>query len=196
MFKRGFKTLCERIALERRSQLGLRSTDPLDPRLLAHALGIRVVTPRDVPGVSQACLQTLLHDDADSWSAVTLRLGAQGDLIIVNSEHSSARQASDLVHEIAHVLLGHTPTRLDVSADQQLLLRTHDPQQEDEAAWLAGCLLLPRPALLLIARDGAVSAQAAHRFGVSLDMMTYRLRVTGVEVQLRRVGRWIANRTR
>jgi Zn-dependent peptidase ImmA (M78 family) len=98
------------------------------------------------------------------------------------------------VHELAHVLLAHNPTRIDVAADQQLLLRTHDPQQEDEAAWLAGCLLLPRPALLLIARDAGVRAHAARRYGVSVEMLTYRLRVTGVEVQARRGTRWGSRR--
>ena len=178
------------MALEKRSQLGLRPTDPLDPRALANALAIRVLTPADLPGLSPECLRTLLHDDPDSWSAVTLRLGSRGDLIIVNSSHSRARQASDLVHELAHLLLGHTPTRLDVTEDQQLLLRTHDHAQEDEAAWLAGCLLLPRPALLAIVRDGGQSADAARRYGVSVDMLTYRLRVTGVVVQARRGARW------
>jgi Zn-dependent peptidase ImmA (M78 family) len=167
----------------------LRSTDPLDPSALAQALGLRVLIPHDVPGVSSACLRILLQDDPDSWSAVTLRLGRGRDLIIVNSAHSPARQSSNLVHEIAHVLLGHSPTRVDVTADQQLLLRTHDPQQEDEAAWLAGCLLLPRPALLLIARNGGMSGDVARRYGVSVDMLTYRLRVTGVEMQVRRGGR-------
>jgi hypothetical protein len=194
VFKRGFKTACERVTLEKRAQLGVRPTDPIDPWALAARLGMRVLTPHDVPGVSAMCLRTLLEDDPNSWSAITLRLGAHGDIIILNTAHSRPRQASDLVHELAHVLLGHNPTRVDVAADQQLLLRTHDPQQEDEAAWLAGCLLLPRPALLLIARDGGASAEVARRYGVSVEMLTYRLRVTGVEVQARRGARWRSQR--
>jgi hypothetical protein len=190
VFKRGFKTGCERLAFEKRAQLGLRDADPIDPWGLAARLGMRVLTPHDVPGVSEGCLRTLLVDDPDSWSAVTLRLGAQGDLIILNSSHSRARQASDLVHELAHVLLAHNPTRVDVAADQQLLLRTHDPKQEEEAAWLAGCLLLPRPALLVIAGDGGAPADAARRYGVSMEMLTYRLRVSGVELQVNRRARW------
>jgi predicted transcriptional regulator len=174
------------MAVEKRVQLKLRPTDPLDAWALAALLRIRVLTPCDVPGLSEACLRTLLHDDPDSWSAVTLRLGRFGDLIILNSAHSPARQASDLAHELAHVLLGHRPTRVDVTEDQQLLLRTYDPNQEDEAAWLAGCLLLPRPALLAIVRGGGLTIEAARRYGVSMDMLAYRLRVTGVELQRRR----------
>ena len=175
--------------------LGLKPTDALDPWRLAEHLGIRIWTPQDVPGISDDCKRVLLRDDPDSWSAVTLRMPI-GDLIIVNSSHSRARQASDLVHELAHLVLGHTPTRVDVTEDQQLILRTHDPDQEEEAGWLAGCLLLPRPALLAILRAGGADIDAAKRYGVSIDMLTYRLRVTGVEVQARRSAHWKAFRAR
>jgi hypothetical protein len=195
VFKRGFKTSCEQLALQRRVQLKLRATDPLQPRALAESLGIRVLTPADVPSLSAQCLRTLLQDDPDSWSGITLRLGAHRDLIIVNSSHSRVRQASDLVHELAHILLGHNPTRVDVTADQELLLRTHDPAQEDEAAWLGGCLLLPRPALLAIMRDGGPTADAARRYGVSMEMLMYRFRVTGVDLQTRRTTVRASRRT-
>lgn len=184
MLRRGFKSWSERIAIEKRSLLGLRPADPLDPRQLATHLGIRIWTPLQVPGITQDSLHSLLTDDPDGWSAVTLRLPGL-DLIIVNSAHSPARQASDLMHELAHVLLGHTPTRVDVSADLQLLLRTHDQNQEEEAAWLSGCLLLPRPTLLAVQRIRP-TRELASQFGVSLEMMQYRLRVTGVEIQGRR----------
>ena len=187
MFKRGFKAWCERVSLEKRAELGLRATDPLNPANLAGILGIEVWAPSDVPGLSRECVETLLHEDPDSWSAVTLRLPG-ADLIILNSAHSVARQNSDLMHELAHILLAHTPTRVDVTDDQQLLLRTHDGTQEEEASWLAGCLLLPRPALLEILRLGGATREAARKYGVSLDMLTYRIRVAGVEIQARRAG--------
>lgn len=187
MFKRGFKAWCERVSLEERAELGLRTTDPLNPTKLADSLGITIWAPSDVPGLSQECIATLLYEDPDSWSAVTLRL-AGADLIIVNSAHSVARQNSDLMHELAHILLAHTPTRVDVTEDQQLLLRTHDGAQEEEASWLAGCLLLPRPALFAILRLGGATRDAAKKYGVSLDMLAYRIRVAGVEIQARRAG--------
>lgn len=186
MFRRGFKAWCERTSLEKRANLGLRPTDPLDPIKLAGGLGVDVWTPADVPGFPAERAAVLLQDDPDSWSAVTLRLmGA--DLIIVNSSHSRARQNSDLMHEMAHILLGHAPARLEVGKNQQLLLRTHDRGQEEEAAWLGGCLLLPRPALLWIMRLGGVGTGVARRYGVSMDMLSYRMRVAGVEVQAKRV---------
>lgn len=194
MFKRGFKAWCERVSLEQRAELGLRPTDPLNPVRLAEILDITVWTPSDVPGLSEECIDTLLDRDPDSWSAVTLRLPGT-DLIIRNSAHSLARQNSDLMHELAHILLAHTPTRVDVSEDQQLLLRTHDREQEEEASWLAGCLLLPRPALFTILRLGA-TREVARKYGVSVDMLSYRIRVAGVEIQAKRAGFRPASRKR
>jgi Zn-dependent peptidase ImmA (M78 family) len=129
----------------------------------------------------------LLREDPDSWSAVTLRLPGV-DLVIVNSAHSKARQASNLMHELAHILLGHSPARVDVSEEGHLLLKSHDQAQEEEANWLAGCLILPRPCLMHVVRKGGARADHAQHFGVSVDMLTYRLRVTGVEVQARRAA--------
>lgn len=194
MFKRGFKAWCERIALEKRAALRLRAIDPLDPRKLAQSLRVTLWTPHDVPGLSAECLDVLLRQDPDGWSAVTLPLSGL-NLIILNSAHSPGRQNSDLMHELAHILLGHTPTRVDVSEDQQLLLRTHDGDQEDEANWLAGCLLLPRPALLAIVRTG-VTKRAAVDYGVSMDMLNYRMRIAGVEIQARRAGNHVVSRKR
>lgn len=189
MFKRGFKAWCERTAIEKRAVFKLKPADPLCPIRLAASLGILVWKPTDVPDLSAEALHVLLQEDPDSWSAVTLRM-PESDLIIMNSSHSPARQNSDLMHEIAHILLGHTPTRVDVSEDQHLLLRTHDADQEREAAWLGSCLLLPRPALLAIKRLGA-SFESAKRYGVSLDMLNYRLQVAGVEMQARRRDRFV-----
>ena len=186
MFRHGFKSWCERIALERRTELGLKPDDRLDPRLLAEHLGITVLQPSAIPGLSQKSLTQLLETDRDGWSAITLRQDTRS-LIVLNTAHSAARQVSDLMHELAHILLAHTPSRVDVTVDMYLLLRTHDHAQEDEANWFAGCLLLPRPAVLDIHRRKEPAPDAAKRYGVSVEMMNYRLQVTGVAIQERRL---------
>jgi hypothetical protein len=185
VFRRGFKSWCENVAIQQRRELGVRAIDPLDPRLLARHLGIRVWTAEEVPGVEPQHLKTLLHDDSDSWSAATICVGSK-DLIVLNSSHSPARQSSDLMHELSHVLLGHEPARVDVTEDGLLMLNTFDRLQEEEASWLAGCLLLPRNALMAIRGRGLDLRTAARNFGVSLDMLRYRMKVTGVEYQLAR----------
>ncbi|MBZ5538446.1 MAG: ImmA/IrrE family metallo-endopeptidase [Acidobacteriia bacterium] len=169
--------------------MDLEESAPIDGYQLAKHLGIQVWTPRDIPGLDQECLRTLLHIDSDSWSAVTLCVGPK-DLIIINSSHAPSRQASDLTHEIAHTLIGHEPSRVDVTPDGLLLLDTYDRQQEEEAKWLAGALLLPRIALLSIMGRRLDLKVAAKQYGVSFKMLTYRISVTGVETQYSRAKRF------
>jgi len=185
MFERGFKTSCENLARQQRATLSLGPTAPLDPRGLAKHLGVMVRTVEEVPGLSGDCVRILLHDDADSWSAVTLSANGR-HLIILNSSHAQTRLASDTVHEIAHILLGHKPSRIDLTEDGSLMLSTYDRRREDEANWLAGCLLLPRDALMLIRRQQLDLSTAAEMYGTSRDMLTYRLNVTGVDHQVKR----------
>lgn len=185
MFNRGFKTSCENIARQQRQFLRLAPADPLNPWELAKHLGIQVHTVLEVPGLSTTCTKTLLHDDADSWSAVTVTANDKS-VIILNSSHAQTRLASDLVHELAHILLGHKAARIDITEDGSLMLSTYSRQQEDEANWLAGCLLLPREALVLIRRQRLDLINAARKYGTSMDMLKYRINVTGVDYQFKR----------
>jgi Zn-dependent peptidase ImmA (M78 family) len=63
---------------------------------------------------------------------------------------------------------------------------------EDEANWLAGALLIPEDATLVIARRGISLSDAAAHFGVSEKMVEYRLNVTGARLRVARAVRRIA----
>lgn len=186
MFARGFKSWCEQVARQQRREVKLLPTDPLIPTRLAEHLGIDVWTPKDIPDFDLACANTLLVEDPDSWSAVTISINSK-HLIIVNSSHSEARCASDISHELSHILSGHEPARIDISEDGLLLLNTYDKKQEDEANWLSGCLLLPRDALMLIRKQHLSDEAAMRKYGVSGQMLRYRFSVSGVDTQLKRM---------
>ena len=87
MFARGFKTWCETIALQHRRALKLRPTDRLKPQAVAASLGVPVYGIEEIPGLDTQVLHTLLHEDPDSWSAVTITNGRKS-VIILNSSHS------------------------------------------------------------------------------------------------------------
>jgi Zn-dependent peptidase ImmA (M78 family) len=72
---------------------------------------------------------------------------------------------------------------MQVSAEGIMFISEYDKLQEDEADWLASCLLLPRDALVKIKRQGLELAMAASDFGVSLQMLKYRMARSGVERQ-------------
>lgn len=188
MFVRGFKSWCETVAVQQRRQLRLRPTDPLDARQLASHLGVEVHGVEEVPGLTPACLRVLLHDDGSSWSAVTIS-GKMRDVIILNTSHAPSRLSSDLMHELSHILIGHDPARVDLTEEGSLMLSMYDRKQEAEANWLAGCLLLPRDAVFEIRRLGLDPSAAARLYGTSVDMLTYRTNVTGIQHQFRRLVR-------
>jgi len=186
MFQRGFKAWCENVALQARREFGLKPFEPIDLSALVAHVGATVLYPEQIPGLSSDALDTLLNKDPDGWSAVTLTL-KPNPIIILNSVHSPARRTSSLAHELAHILIGHAPSQTGISPDG-LLLSAHDRQQEDEANWLAGCLLLPRPACLFISKQRLDQPTAMRRYGVSREMLQYRLNTSGVKKQ---IGAWL-----
>jgi len=187
--RRGFKSWCERTSGGYRSQLGLELADALEPRQLAEHLSVLVWTPQDIPGLSTRSIEQLTEVDPSGWSAVTIAAGGH-NLIIINSAHARTRQRSSLAHELAHVILNHRPTEARVSGEGILFRDRYDTEQEDEADWLAGALLLPREGLLSVYRRTQSSETIGRHFGVSTKLVDWRLRTTGILVQARRVGRW------
>jgi Zn-dependent peptidase ImmA (M78 family) len=67
-----------------------------------------------------------------------------------------------------------------------LLVSEYSADDEDEANWLAGALLLPRDALKHCREKGWPAARIIAHFGVSPDQYNWRIRMTGVDVQMRR----------
>lgn len=93
------------------------------------------------------------------------------------------------MHELAHIELGHALTNAGATTDGLLIPGTYSREQEDEANWLAGALLLPRPALLWMRQRQLTDDAAADHFSVSLDMFRWRIRMTGVDLQISRSRR-------
>lgn len=182
---RGFKSWAERTSIAIRREMGLTPQHPLAPFQLARLLEVEVWTPGMVSGLPKEALEQLLDRDPWGWSAVSLSVADGRGLIIYNPRKSKPRQASDITHELAHIILDHKPTMIILSPDGNIAMRTFDKKQEEEANWLAFSLLLPREALLSTRRAGLNVAQIAERYGVSEVLVAFRLNVSGVEAQVR-----------
>lgn len=89
------------------------------------------------------------------------------------------------MHECSHVILNHKPAQA-MQSQGGILISSYDRQQEDEADWLGGTLLLPRIALLKIAQEGVNYPEHTRHYVVSDDMLRMRLDRTGVSIQMRR----------
>ena len=176
--RRGFKAWCERTAGEYRQALGIAPDARLDADALAASLGVRVATPDQLPGLAPASITQLTVTDPESWSAVTI---SQGDvkLVILNSGQSARRRANSLCHELAHILLNHRSDDTHLSRQGLMFRASFDNEQEEEATWLAGCLLLPAAGLLRAYRRVSSPEWLAEHFGVSRNLIEWRLRMTG-----------------
>lgn len=186
--KRGFKAEAERISAETRLELGLGGADRLDPIDLAKHLEIPVLTMKELRchnGSADFC-NYFSYTNPDSFSAVTIFFGMYRRMIVHNESHHVHRQASNISHEISHILLEHVPTAIVGSNGQ----RFWNSEMEQEATWLGAALLVPRQGALQMARDGATAIEIAVHYGVSESLGTWRVAQTGILHQLERSKRW------
>ena len=168
----GFKSWCENDATEMRRELNLDEAAPLPPEVLAQYLKVFLWSSEQIKELSPAAL-CVRKREHDSWSALTVSWASK-NVIIVNAAHSERRRSSDVMHELAHIPIGHPPATVVLSVDGVLALRTFSKRQEDEANWLSGCLLL-RPALLAVAQSRRPRESVCSEYRVSNELLTYRM---------------------
>lgn len=175
-FRWGFKKECERICHEVRSELRLERYAAFDPFALAKHLLIPCESIEDYANEDgcQWAVDHLTEEGCDEFSAAMVYRGTRGR-ILYNGQNSPARMRSDIAHELSHVLLEHEPGPVRAGGES----RTWNPEQEREAAWMSGVLLVPEHVALSIARRGTPITGAASSYGVSVDLMQWRLRMSG-----------------
>ncbi|MEH6476594.1 MAG: ImmA/IrrE family metallo-endopeptidase [Sneathiella sp.] len=183
MFKHGFKAQSERRSVEYRKKLGINADDPLSAFNLADHLNIAVAKASEIEGLAVTDLQQLTVHDAQSWSALTISSGLQS-VVIYNCSQSPPRVNSVVMHELSHVILGHELSDPSYVEGEVLLAGNYNKSDEAEADWLGGALLLPRPALLRLRSDNLSDLEVTEKYGVSVDMLQWRVRMTGVEKQM------------
>ena len=183
--RRGFKSEAERLAQSVREDLGLGAAEPITLEALAELLGVEIRSGDEL--IARSRFTALDELQSDAFSACTFRPSDDRVVIVFNPLSAPSRRMSDLAHEFAHILLDHDLSRIETLGDVTFL--SCDPIQEEEAGWLSGCLLLPRPLLLAEVRRGATASDIAKRHGVSASLARYRLNATGVARQNERFKR-------
>jgi len=181
---RGFKANAERESLRLRSEMGLRKTDAIDVTELAAHLDVAVVSAAELIDVGR--LEELERIQAYSFSAATFEIGDR-TIIVSSPLRSSGRSASDIAHELSHLLLKHELS--EVREIEGVLFRTCRPEEEEQATNFGGTLLLPRPLLMAAAGRGLGPEQIAEHYDVTVEMARFRYNSTGVGRQLNARGR-------
>lgn len=173
--RRGFKAEAERLSEHVRSDLGLSNTDALPLERLAASLGAELRSAGDLIDINRLIEIDQLQPGA--FSACTFDIGER-HVIVSNPLSSTGRRTSDIAHELSHLLLKHSVKEVQAIGD--LTFFGCDAEEEQEANWLAGCLLLPRRLLVTVVRAGATVDDIVERYEVSSQMANYRIRATGV----------------
>ncbi len=178
--RRGFKAEAERLATDTWDSMALGPADRLNALELAMHVGCQVHAADEL--VSKEKLQRLKQIQDDAFFACTFKLPGERYVIVFNPLVSETRRNSDIAHEVSHILLRHRLSRLEQLNGVAFLSGDHE--QEEEAAWLSGCLLLPRFALLHDLKNEILPSDIAKERQISEDMVDYRIKVTGVQRQL------------
>jgi Zn-dependent peptidase ImmA (M78 family) len=124
-----------------------------------------------------------LDVEASAFSAVTVFRGNRR-VIVHNDAHSPGRQASDVSHELGHGLLLHRPA----PALSVVGCRDWDLALEEEADWLGAALLISDEAAMHIAQSSMSNRYAAVAYGVSLELVTWRMNMTAARKRAARMG--------
>ena len=180
--RRGFKAEAESVAQLVRAELDLGPLDALDCVALAEAWGIPVVSLGELreDGATDQSVRRLLSDDA-GFSATTVVLGTKR-LIVYNPRQPSGRSASNLSHELSHLILEHEPgPAIGIGG-----CRHWNGVQEAEADWLGATMLVPRKSALEWMLQSGDLEDGARNFGVSVELFRWRVNHTGVVRQLAR----------
>lgn len=193
---RGFKSRAERLALEVRDNVGRKPWEACPARLVAEALGYPVWAMSKMVALLRSGVLSLSRDTEEcalslerlcvsgcGFHATVLDMDGHR-LILYNCSNSPARQESDLMHEIAHVLLEHDGCYVDPRAD--FSLPAIDERMEAEARWLGAALQIPEKGLYAHARQGRDNAFIAEVYGASEPQVAFRRSVLGID---RRISR-------
>jgi len=169
------KAALGRLAKEVREDFGLREDHPFNPFHWSNENGIPFISLRDFTA-DEAAMRRFLEEKPHVWSAALLRDGRRS-LVIYNPERSTERIRSDLTHEVAHFEAEHDPSPAWTGEDSSCGGTTK--AQEKEAAELAGALLVPQEKARAAVIRGIAPEVVAGRFQVSVEMATWRMKMSG-----------------
>jgi len=152
---------------------------PID--VLARHLGVTVVSAETLVPIER--LEEIERLQAFAFSAATFEIKGR-HIVVTNPLRTSGRLASDVAHELAHLLLEHELG--EVREIDGVLFRTCRPDEEEQATVFGGTMLLPRPLMMKAALAGKGPEEIAAECGVTLEMARFRFNTTGVARQAAR----------
>lgn len=151
------------------------------PEQLAAKIGLHLVDAQfALQEFSEDDRQHLLGTASDNWSGgVFPQPLPDGKCIcIINPNHPPKRNRITLMEEIVHKYRNHVPTGLR-EVLPGLRARTYDQTQEAEAYGVGAAVLLPWKTFYHMLDSGTEVAQMADAYEVTVELIKYRIKVTG-----------------
>ncbi|PTE21249.1 zinc peptidase [Cereibacter changlensis JA139] len=156
---------------------------PLCPRELAEHLEVKIIRLTQLPPFNER--ELLLSRKAGcGFSAAACFEGLKA-FIFLNDANDPKRQNSDIAHEIAHILLRHTPVNPFVPGGK----REFSPEDELEAETLGPTLLVSEAAALrayrLINASQHSLLSLSNEWMVTEDVIRWRMNAVGANKRAR-----------
>ncbi|MES2659481.1 MAG: ImmA/IrrE family metallo-endopeptidase [Verrucomicrobiota bacterium] len=176
--ERGFKTDAEKAAVVVRQILDIEPHGRLAAGSLAEHMGLRVVFPHEIPGMSVEDIAELKTGGSRRWSAIYLPVPSpHRDWIINNDTHSPERQEANLFHEIGHQICGHEPD--EIVTINGLPFREFSQEKEKQADFLGQALHIPKDAAFWVLRNGLAHEEICGKYCASSALVKLRLNISG-----------------
>lgn len=181
ILKRGFKANADRLAKQYREKLGIHPCAPLCAFKLAEYLQIPAYSATKFLTLPEEIkLLSGVNGKDCEWSALTMKTQTGNRIIIYNPFHSLARQQSDVMHELAHIICNHENIKKDYDFEIPFGMREYDEEQEEEAKCLGSTLQLATPCLLWAKKRNMATEIIAAHFNASTEMVIYRMNMSGI----------------
>ena len=180
-FVAGEPARIECCALAAKRCLGVAPSAAVDPWVAAANVGIVVCGEDFFATLTDEERHEVLDVGGSHWSAGTILAAGQA-MVILNPTHDPVRQKATLAEELAHIVMGHPPSRIDATTG----LRTYDGDIESEAYGVGGAMILPYSQLFSLVKAGTRAASIASRFSVSEAFVNYRINRTGLRRMYRK----------
>ncbi len=134
--RRGFVRESEEYALEFRAELGLDPTAPLPARVLAEHLNVPVLELSKLGSLPPVMAMRVVRPGGTFFFGAIIPDGTFR-AILHNDFVAPNRQSSDIMHELAHIILGHPVYPLMGLSGA----RIYNPTYENEAKELSFALM-------------------------------------------------------
>lgn len=175
----GFKTKAENLALQYREEIGISKFNPLSASRLAQHLDIPIFTVEEAFEGNKNHPAYLVMSDTSKFDALWMPNEDGERIIIHNSNHSPYRQQSNLMHELAHIILEHRIPDEIGKICYLYNLHYYNKIQEAEAKYLGACLQITKPSILWVKKNKWPENKISEYYSASNDLVRFRCNMIG-----------------